>query len=130
MVQAQWEKIEPVVPSNSDDFDECCEMPLQLVQSEVAEEEETMPLQAVEISEDFEEGSVQIASKPESGVKKQTPNTTPCMRGGHQMCLDPQTETIYLFGGWDGRKDLADFWTFHIPSRTWTLLCENTGAEV
>ena len=53
----------------------------------------------------------------------------PGMRGGHQMCIDPYTETIYLFGGWDGHQDLADFWSFHIPTSKWTLISSNTENE-
>lgn len=58
-------------------------------------------------------------------------NTTlrPGMRGGHQMCIDPYTETIYLFGGWDGHQDLADFWSFHIPTSQWALISANTENE-
>ncbi|XP_049964033.1 muskelin isoform X1 [Schistocerca serialis cubense] len=53
----------------------------------------------------------------------------PGMRGGHQMCMDPFTETIYLFGGWDGNQDLSDLWTYHVPSRKWTLISKDTEAE-
>ena len=54
----------------------------------------------------------------------------PGMRGGHQMCIDPTTETVYLFGGWDGNQDLADFWSFQLPNSKWTLISPNTEAEV
>ncbi|XP_074596521.1 muskelin 1 isoform X2 [Brevipalpus obovatus] len=53
----------------------------------------------------------------------------PGIRSGHQMCVDPQTETIYLFGGWDGSKDLADLWSFNIQTNTWTCLNQNTASE-
>jgi len=53
----------------------------------------------------------------------------PGMRGGHQMCMDVLTETIYLFGGWDGTQDLADFWSFHIPTQKWTLISSNTAED-
>ncbi|KAK3912329.1 Muskelin [Frankliniella fusca] len=53
----------------------------------------------------------------------------PGMRGGHQMCLDPSSETIYLFGGWDGNQDLSDMWEYHIPSQEWTLCCPDTSQE-
>jgi len=53
----------------------------------------------------------------------------PGMRGGHQMCMDVQTEIIYLFGGWDGSQDLADFWSFHVPTKRWTLISSNTAEE-
>nr|CAD7399137.1 unnamed protein product [Timema cristinae] len=53
----------------------------------------------------------------------------PGMRGGHQMCMDPYTETIYLFGGWDGNQDLSDLWTYHVPTRKWTLIMRDTEVE-
>ena len=54
----------------------------------------------------------------------------PGMRGGHQMCIDAHTETVYLFGGWDGNQDMSDFWSYHVPSRKWTLISRDTEAEV
>lgn len=51
------------------------------------------------------------------------PDLKPGMRGGHQMCVDPYTETIYLLGGWDGSQDLSDLWAYSIPNNKWTLLC-------
>ncbi|XP_026688307.1 muskelin-like [Diaphorina citri] len=54
-----------------------------------------------------------------------TPGPRPGMRGGHQMTLDPQTETIYLLGGWDGTQDLSDFWSYSIRDARWTLICPN-----
>lgn len=53
----------------------------------------------------------------------------PGMRGGHQMCVDVMTETIYLYGGWDGTQDLADFWSFHIPTQKWTLISGNAAED-
>ncbi|KAL1110452.1 hypothetical protein AAG570_007983, partial [Ranatra chinensis] len=53
----------------------------------------------------------------------------PGMRGGHQMCLDPYGETIYLLGGWDGHQDLSDLWSYHIPSNRWTLISSDTEAD-
>ncbi|XP_067684074.1 muskelin-like isoform X1 [Haliotis asinina] len=53
----------------------------------------------------------------------------PGMRGGHQMCIDVHTETIYLFGGWDGNHDLADLWGYNVPTRQWTCVSKNTEEE-
>ncbi|KAI3652008.1 hypothetical protein MP228_003311 [Amoeboaphelidium protococcarum] len=39
----------------------------------------------------------------------------PGMRGGHQMCMDIENRVLYLLGGWNGTKDLADFWAYHLP---------------
>lgn len=55
--------------------------------------------------------------------------TRPGMRGGHQMCMDVNTEMIYLFGGWDGKTDLADFWVFSVQNDEWTCLSRNTEEE-
>ena len=39
------------------------------------------------------------------------------------------SETLYLFGGWDGYMDLADFWSYHIPTQQWTCISSNTEDE-
>lgn len=44
--------------------------------------------------------------------------TQPSARGGHAMCLDQERGLIYMFGGWDGRKSLGDFW---LRNRVWDL---------
>ncbi|KAK9765181.1 hypothetical protein K7432_006694 [Basidiobolus ranarum] len=54
---------------------------------------------------------------------------SPCVRGGHQMCIDVQRGKIYLIGGWDGFKDLGDLWVFDIGERTWTLLSDDTSKD-
>lgn len=46
------------------------------------------------------------------------------------MCLDSYSETIYLLGGWDGYQDLADLWTYHIPTNKWTLISEDAKVQV
>ncbi|KAJ3006031.1 UNVERIFIED_CONTAM: Muskelin 1, intracellular mediator containing kelch motif, partial [Siphonaria sp. JEL0065] len=51
---------------------------------------------------------------------------SPCMRGGHQMCIDSDGGLIYIFGGWDGQKDLSDFWSFNVVSRQWTCISMDT----
>ncbi|KAG1589594.1 hypothetical protein G6F47_010306 [Rhizopus delemar] len=53
----------------------------------------------------------------------------PCARGGHQMCIDVESERIYLFGGWDGKKDLSDFWSYNIKKQRWHLLSADTCAD-
>lgn len=53
----------------------------------------------------------------------------PGMRGGHQMCMDIISETIYMFGGWDGNHDLADLWSYHIPSHTWSCISRDTEKD-
>lgn len=44
---------------------------------------------------------------------------SPCGRGGHEMELDSEKGIIWLFGGWDGSKDLADLWAYYIQEGRW-----------
>ena len=37
--------------------------------------------------------------------------------------------TIYLFGGWDGKQDLANFWAYDIATNKWTLSSANTEKD-
>ncbi|KAI8359968.1 Muskelin N-terminus-domain-containing protein [Blakeslea trispora] len=53
----------------------------------------------------------------------------PSPRGGHQMCLDPDKERIYLFGGWDGKRELADFWCYYIRDNRWKLISSDTTLQ-
>ncbi|KAI8967128.1 Muskelin N-terminus-domain-containing protein [Mycotypha africana] len=53
----------------------------------------------------------------------------PCARGGHQMCIDVENDKIYLLGGWDGTRELADFWCYHIPSQRWKLISSDTSQQ-
>lgn len=52
----------------------------------------------------------------------------PGMRGGHQMCLDPGAELLYLYGGWDGSCDLGDLWRFDIRATQWACLCQDSSS--
>eukprot|EP00731_Ephydatia_muelleri_P000998 Em0001g998a len=51
----------------------------------------------------------------------------PGMRGGHQMCVDPNKKVLYMFGGWDGDQDLGDLWRFDVESGTWECVCSDTS---
>jgi len=53
----------------------------------------------------------------------------PSARGGHQMCIDPESRTIYLFGGWDGKQNLDDLWAYSIIEERWRLISSSTRAE-
>jgi len=53
----------------------------------------------------------------------------PGSRGGHQMVLDSSAQMIYLFGGWDGSKDLSDFWAYNIATAKWRLISGDTRAD-
>lgn len=48
----------------------------------------------------------------------------PGMRGGHQLVIDSNSGTMYLFGGWDGFEDLSDLWCYNIKRNSWTLIHE------
>ncbi|XP_052862317.1 muskelin isoform X4 [Anopheles cruzii] len=50
----------------------------------------------------------------------------PGRRGGHQLIIDPQTSTIYLYGGWDGNEDLSDLWSYDVRSNRWTMIHESS----
>lgn len=76
--------------------------------------------------------------KPIWNLVKETYDTTrgflhqkrPCMRGGHQMCIDSDAGIVYLLGGWDGLKDLADLWSFNIATGTWSCIARNVKKHV
>ena len=56
-------------------------------------------------------------------------SSQPSPRGGHQLLWDPNSQHLFLLGGWDGKRDLADFWSFNPLSRSWTLLSMNVEKE-
>ncbi|KAI0775785.1 Muskelin N-terminus-domain-containing protein [Trametes elegans] len=53
----------------------------------------------------------------------------PCGRGGHAMCMDEQNGVIYLFGGWDGHRNLDDLWAYDVATDSWRLLSLATSRE-
>ncbi|KAI0675370.1 Muskelin N-terminus-domain-containing protein [Trametes maxima] len=53
----------------------------------------------------------------------------PCRRGGHAMCMDSQHGVVYLFGGWDGQRNLDDFWAYDVAQDAWKLLSPATSRE-
>ncbi|KAI9475469.1 MAG: Muskelin N-terminus-domain-containing protein [Benjaminiella poitrasii] len=54
---------------------------------------------------------------------------SPCARGGHQICLDPERQKIYVLGGWDGKQELADFWCYSIKGNRWRLISSDTSLQ-
>lgn len=46
------------------------------------------------------------------------------------MCIDEETGQIFLFGGWDGTKDLSDFWVYKIEDQKWHLISTDTRKYV
>ncbi|CAD6911474.1 unnamed protein product, partial [Tilletia controversa] len=51
----------------------------------------------------------------------------PGPRAGHQMILDSTKSVVYLFGGWDGVRDLADFWAYDVERATWRCISMDTS---
>jgi hypothetical protein len=43
--------------------------------------------------------------------------------------MDPENQLVYLFGGWDGRKSLDDFWVYDIQKDKWKILSHSTALE-
>jgi len=64
----------------------------------------------------------------QKSCEDQVEELKPGMRGGHQMCLDYKNDQVYVFGGWNGVQDMADFWRFDINQGQWTLLSQDTSA--
>ncbi|KAJ3154115.1 Muskelin 1, intracellular mediator containing kelch motif [Geranomyces michiganensis] len=54
---------------------------------------------------------------------------SPCMRGGHQMAIDTESGKVYLFGGWDGSKDLSDFWVYDPEASRWNCISLDTRRQ-
>ncbi|XP_064795776.1 muskelin isoform X3 [Oncorhynchus masou masou] len=65
----------------------------------------------------------------ETNYSSNEDDNRPGMRGGHQMVIDVQTETVYLFGGWDGTQDLADFWAYSVQENQWVCISRDTEKE-
>lgn len=57
-------------------------------------------------------------------VQETSSNVRPGMRGGHQLIVDTNENRIYLFGGWDGFRDLSDLWYYDIKLNSWTMVHE------
>ena len=53
----------------------------------------------------------------------------PMKRGGHAMCVDSEKGSIYLHGGWDGTKNLDDYWKYDIADNRWKLLSQHTSQD-
>lgn len=55
--------------------------------------------------------------------------TFPGARGGHQMCIDSVNGVVYLFGGWQGKHELSDLWSYDLAMKKWTLLSNDTSVN-
>ena len=45
------------------------------------------------------------------------------------MCVDSEKGNIYLHGGWDGMKNLDDYWEYNIANNRWRLLSQHTSQD-
>lgn len=53
----------------------------------------------------------------------------PSARGGHQLVVDSTRGTAYLFGGWDGKRDLNDLWMYYIDEGRWRCISTDTTQQ-
>ncbi len=42
------------------------------------------------------------------------------------MTISHKQQIIYLLGGWNGKMNISDFWTWNITDRKWQRISENT----
>ncbi|KAJ7187899.1 Muskelin N-terminus-domain-containing protein [Mycena filopes] len=61
---------------------------------------------------------------------KDADGDVPSPRGGHAMCVDPAGGVIYLFGGWNGKKSLDDFWAYDMKQEKWRVLSYATSKDL
>ena len=50
--------------------------------------------------------------------------SVPTQRSAHSAVLVQDTDTMYVFGGWERVVPKNDLWTFHLPSKSWQCLCQ------
>ena len=46
------------------------------------------------------------------------------------MIFDPISRSIYVYGGWDGSKDLSDLWRYSLEEGSWRCMCRDSSAVV
>lgn len=69
----------------------------------------------------------QLLSKAGNGALER--ESFPAARGGHQMCIDTKAQIVYLFGGYQGKSELNDFWEYHIAEKRWQEISRDTRAQ-
>uniref|UniRef100_A0A3Q3NE02 Muskelin 1, intracellular mediator containing kelch motifs n=1 Tax=Mastacembelus armatus TaxID=205130 RepID=A0A3Q3NE02_9TELE len=54
-----------------------------------------------------------------------------CNKGtsAQEINRDDMNKTVYLFGGWDGTQDLADFWAYSVQENQWACISRDTEKE-
>ncbi|KAJ2009348.1 hypothetical protein GGI04_000515, partial [Coemansia thaxteri] len=74
----------------------------------------------------FASSAAKIPYAPVWRQVDQSEYAVPAARGGHQMCVDEENRTAYLFGGWDGANNLGDLWMLCLDSGKWMCVSTNT----
>ncbi len=69
-----------------------------------------------------------IRSSAPASAPASTP-IAPSGRGGHAMVFDSDKGIAYLFGGWDGKRDLSDLWAYHVSENRWRLISADTQLQ-
>ncbi|SPO26121.1 related to Muskelin [Ustilago trichophora] len=64
-----------------------------------------------------------------SGTSQGSGAIAPSGRGGHAMVFDSDKGIAYLFGGWDGQRDLSDLWAYHVSENRWRLISADTQLQ-
>jgi hypothetical protein len=52
----------------------------------------------------------------------------PPSRGGHAACIDESAGLLYIHGGWDGERNLGDFWVYTLADDRWCCLSTATSS--
>ncbi|CAB1345889.1 unnamed protein product, partial [Coregonus sp. 'balchen'] len=47
----------------------------------------------------------------------------------NDQAVKENPKTVYLFGGWDGTQDLADFWAYSVQENQWVCISRDTEKE-
>lgn len=69
------------------------------------------------------------SANAEVSASSVNPPSAPSGRGGHAMVFDSDKGIAYLFGGWDGQRDLSDLWAYHVSENRWRLLSPDTQLQ-
>ncbi|KAE8266220.1 hypothetical protein A4X09_0g6123 [Tilletia walkeri] len=78
-------------------------------------------------SESAESTPPATSSRPSPALLIRNAPSRPGPRAGHQMIFDSTKSIAYLFGGWDGTRDLADFWAYDVERATWRCISMDTS---
>ena len=46
------------------------------------------------------------------------------------MCVGSEPGQLFLYGGWDGSKELGDLWLFDVTTKHWTCASVDSSQQV